>query len=156
MSFGENTTTQPDGQVGVIPGTVGVAGVAIAQLLGRDAVVVRFPASSGWFSQALLDQRASLYIWALVQGSRCYTWALVLGKVAVGVRQLSGKIVSLAARRNLLRVVGPLVSGFCVGGTGTPRHNVLDSVPRRSLRFSVQRVQRLYIVRRLCHCKVFR
>ena len=30
------------------PGTLGVAGVAAAQLLGRDAVVVRFPAGSGW------------------------------------------------------------------------------------------------------------
>ena len=46
--------TPPDGQVGVIPGTVGVAGVAVEQLLGRDAVVVRFPACSGWSVQALL------------------------------------------------------------------------------------------------------
>ena len=64
--------TPPDGQVGVIPGTVG--GVAVAQLLGRDAVVVRFPAGSGWSVQALLDQKASLD-----------TLALVRGKVAVGV-----------------------------------------------------------------------
>ena len=35
--------TPPDGQARVIPGTVGVAGVAVAQLLGRDAVVVRSP-----------------------------------------------------------------------------------------------------------------
>ena len=67
--------TPPDGQVGVIPGTVGVAGVAVAQLLCRDAVVVRFPAGS---VQALLDQRANLD-----------TLALVLGKVPVGVRKLS-------------------------------------------------------------------
>ena len=45
--------TPPDGQVGVIRGTVGVTGVAVAQLLGRDAVVVRFPAGSGWSFQAL-------------------------------------------------------------------------------------------------------
>ena len=73
--------TPPDGQVGVIPGTVGVAGIAVAQLLGRDAVVVRFPAGSGWSVltvQALLDQQASLD-----------TSALVRGKVAVGVRKLS-------------------------------------------------------------------
>ena len=70
--------TPPDGQVGVIPGTVGVAGVAVAQLLGRDGVVVCFPAGSGWSIQALLDQRASLD-----------TLALVRGKVAVGVRKLS-------------------------------------------------------------------
>ena len=66
--------TPPNGQVGVIPGTVGVAGVAVAQLLGRDAVVVRFPAGSGWSVQALLDRRASLDISVLV-------W----GKVAAGV-----------------------------------------------------------------------
>ena len=52
--------TQPDGQVGVIPCTVGVAGVAVAQLLGCKAVVVRFPAGSGWSFQELLEQRASL------------------------------------------------------------------------------------------------
>ena len=120
--------TPPDGQVGVIPGTVGVAGVAVAQLLGIDAVVVRFPAGPGWSVQALLDQRASLD-----------TSALVRGKVAVGVRKLSGRTVT--ARRDLLRVVGPLVSGFCVDSTGTPRHDVTYSVlgsgSRRSLRFSV-------------------
>ena len=115
------------GRVSCTPavGTVGV-GVAVAQLLGRDAVGVRFPAGSGWSVQALLDQRASLD-----------TSARVRGKVAVGVRKLSGKTV--AARRDLLRVVGPLVSGFCVDGTGTPRHDVTGSVvgpgPRRSLRF---------------------
>ena len=73
--------TPPDGQVGVIPGTVGVgrvARVAVKQLLCRDAVVVRFPAGSGWSVQALLDQKASLD-----------TLALVRGKVAVGVRKLS-------------------------------------------------------------------
>ena len=58
---------------GVVPGTVGVAGVAAAQLLGRDAVVVRFPAGSG------LSVQAS---------------ALVRGKVAVGVRKLSGRTVA--------------------------------------------------------------
>ena len=81
--------------------SVCVAGVlvAVAQLLGRDAVIVRFPAGSGWSVQALLERRASLD-----------TSALVRGKVAVGVHKLPGKIV--AARRNLLRVVGPLVSGF--------------------------------------------
>ena len=118
--------TPHDGQVGVIPGTFGVAGVAVAQLLGRDAVVVRFLAGSGWSVQALLDQQASLD-----------TSALVRVKVAVGVRKLSGRTV--AARWDLLRVVGPLVSGFCVDGTGTPRHDVTGSVvgpgPRRSLRF---------------------
>ena len=88
--------TPPDGQVGVIPGTVGVAGVAVAQLLGRDAVLVRFPAGSGWSVQALLDQQAGLD-----------TSALVLGKVTVGVRKLSGRTV--ATRRDLLSVVGPLV-----------------------------------------------
>ena len=120
--------TPPDGQVGVIPGTVGVAGVDVAQLLGRDAVVVRFPTGSGWSVQALLDQQASLD-----------TSALVRGKVAVEVRKLFGRTV--AARRILLRVVGPLVSGFCVDSTGTPRHDVTGSVvgsgPRRSLRFSM-------------------
>ena len=60
--------TPPDGRVGVIPGTVIVAGVAVAQLLGRDAVVVHFPAGSGWSVQALLDQRASLDTSALVRG----------------------------------------------------------------------------------------
>ena len=68
---------------------------------------MRFPAGSGWSAQALLDQRAGLD-----------TSALVRGKVAVGVRKLSGRTV--AARRDLLRVVGPLVSGFCVDSTGTP------------------------------------
>ena len=43
--------------LGVIPG---VACVAAAQLLGRDAAVVRLPAGSGWSVQALLDQQASL------------------------------------------------------------------------------------------------
>ena len=118
--------TPPDGQVRVIAGTVGIAGVAVAQLLGRGAVV-RFPAGSGCSAQALLDQRASLD-----------TSALVRGRVAVGVRKLSGRTV--AARRDLLRVVGPLVSGFCVDSTGTPRQNVTGSVvgsgSRRSLRFS--------------------
>ena len=33
--------TLPNGRVGVIPCTVGVAGVAVAQILGRDAVVVQ-------------------------------------------------------------------------------------------------------------------
>ena len=47
--------TPPDGQVGVIPGTVGVAGVAAAQLLGRDAVVVRFPTGSGWSVQPMVQ-----------------------------------------------------------------------------------------------------
>ena len=46
---------------------VGVAGIAVAQLLGRDAVVVRFPAGSGWSVQALLDQPASLDTSALVR-----------------------------------------------------------------------------------------
>ena len=70
------SNTPPDGQVGVIPGTVGVAGVALAQLLGRDAVVVRFPAGSGWSFPALLDKRESLDTSAL-------------DRVAVGVRKLS-------------------------------------------------------------------
>ena len=120
--------TPPHGQVGIIPGTVGVACVAVAPLLGRDAVVVRFPAGSGWSVQALLDQQASPD-----------TSALVRGKVAVGVRKLSGR--AAAARRDLLRVVGPLDSGFCVNSTGTPRHDVTGSVvgsgSRRSLRFPV-------------------
>ena len=107
---------------------VGVASLAVAQLLGRDAVVVRFPAGSGWSVQALLDQQASLD-----------TLALVRGKVAVGVRKLSGRTV--AARLDLLRVVGPLVSGFCVDSTGAPRHDVTGSIvgssSRRSLLFSV-------------------
>ena len=34
-----------DDQVRVISCTVGVAGIAVAQLLGRDAEVVRFPGS---------------------------------------------------------------------------------------------------------------
>ena len=124
--------TPPDGQVGVIPGTVqcGVAGLAVAQLLGRDAVVVRFPAGSGWSVQALLDQQASLD-----------TSALVRSKVAVGVRKLSRAGRTVAARRDLPRVIGPFVSGFCVDSTGTPRHDVTGSVvgsgSRRSLRFSV-------------------
>ena len=87
-------------QVGVIPGTVGVAWRAVAQILGRDAVVVRFPAGTGWSVQALLDQQASLD-----------TSALVRGKVAVGVRKLSGRTVT--ARRDLLRVVEPLVRLLC-------------------------------------------
>ena len=96
--------TPPDGQVGVIPSKVGVAGVAVAQLLGRDAVVVRFPAGSGWSLQALLDRRASLK-----------TSALVRGKVAVGFRKLS--IPTVAARRNLRCVEGPLISGRSHGNT---------------------------------------
>ena len=120
-------STPPVGLLGVIAGTAGVAGVAVAQLLGRDAVVVRFPAGSGWSVQALLDQRASLD-----------TSATARGKVVVGVRKQSRKVV--AARRNLLRVVGPLVSGFYVDSTGTLRHDVTGSVagsgPNRSLRFS--------------------
>ena len=67
------------------------AGVAVAQHLGRNAIVARFPAGSGWSVQALLDQRASLD-----------TSALVRGKVVIGIRTLSGKTV--AARRDLLRV----------------------------------------------------
>ena len=55
--------TPPDSQVGVIPGTAGVASSAVVQLLGRDAVVVRFPAGSSWSVQALLDQQASLDTW---------------------------------------------------------------------------------------------
>ena len=62
----------PDGQVGVISGTFGVAGLAVAQLLGRDAVAVLFFAGSSWSVQALLDRRASLD-----------TSVLVLGRVAV-------------------------------------------------------------------------
>ena len=80
--------------------------------------------------QALLDQRANLD-----------TSALVRGKVAVGARKLSGPGRTVAARRDLLRAVGPLVSGFCVDGTGTPRHDVTGSVvgsgPKRSLRILV-------------------
>ena len=64
--------TPPDGQVGVVPGTVGVAGVAVAQGLGRDAA-----------TEALLDRLASLD-----------TSALVRGKVAIGVRKLSGRTVA--------------------------------------------------------------
>ena len=74
----EIPNTSPDCQVGVIPGTVGVADVgrvAVAQLLCRDAVVVSFPAGSGWSVQALLDQQASLD-----------TLALVWGRVAVRVQ----------------------------------------------------------------------
>ena len=56
--------TPPEGQVGVILGTVGVAGVAVAQLLGRDAVVVRFPpAPAGQFRRS-----TSLDISVLVRG----------------------------------------------------------------------------------------
>ena len=73
--------TPPDGQVGV-PGTVGIAGAVVAQLLGRDAVVVRVPASTGWSVQALLDQRASLD-----------TSALVRVKVEVGDQKLSVRTV---------------------------------------------------------------
>ena len=47
--------TPPDGRVGIIPGTVGVAGVAVAQLLGRDAVVVPYPRAS---ASRPLDPRA--------------------------------------------------------------------------------------------------
>ena len=67
--------TSPDSQVGVIPSKVGVAGVAVAQLHGRDAraVVMCFPICSGWSVQQLTDRRASL--------DRS---ALVLGKIAVG------------------------------------------------------------------------
>ena len=112
-----------------LPGTGCLFGVAIAQILGRDAVVVRFPAGSGWSIQALLDRLVSFD-----------TLALVWGKVAVGVRKLSWNTV--AAQQSLLCcMVGPLVSGFCDDGTGTPRHDVtgsvVDSGPRRSLRFSV-------------------
>ena len=67
-----------------------------------------------------------------------------------GARSLKLSRKTVAARRNLLRVVGPLISGFCVDGTATLRYVVTGSVvgsgPRKSLRF----------VRRLCHCKVFR
>ena len=79
--------TPPDGQLGVTPGTVGVAGVAVAQLLGRDAVVVRFPAGSGWSVQALLAQRAILDI-----------LALVLGEVAVGSTGLASRHRALDTR----------------------------------------------------------
>ena len=48
----------PDSRIGVIPGTVGVADVAVAQNHGRDAVVVRFPAASGWCVQAFLHRLA--------------------------------------------------------------------------------------------------
>ena len=74
---------------------------------------MRFPTGSGWSVQALLDQRASPD-----------TSALVLGKVALGVRKLSGKTVAVDG---IFRVVGPLVSGFCVDGTGTPRHDFTGS-----------------------------
>ena len=95
--------TPPDGQVGVIPGTVGVACPAVAQLLGRDAVVVRFPAGSGWSVQALLDQRASLT-------HRCLSQARSLSESET----FQERQVPRGARRNLLRVVGLLVAGFCV------------------------------------------
>ena len=56
---------------------------------------------------------------------------------------------TVATRRNLLLVVGPLTSGFCVDDTGdryteTRCHSVVGSGPRRSLR------SRRYIVRPLC------
>ena len=63
--------TPPDCQVRVIPGTFGVACVDVAQLLGHCAVVVLFPAGSGWSVQglqALLDQRASLDTSLFFQG----------------------------------------------------------------------------------------
>ena len=41
-------STPPKGQVGIIPGTVGVANVAVAQLLCHNAILVCFPAGSGW------------------------------------------------------------------------------------------------------------
>ena len=50
-----------------LTGDIRVAGVAVAQLLGRDAVLVRFPTGSGWSVQALLDPRVSLDTWALVR-----------------------------------------------------------------------------------------
>ena len=59
-------------------------------------------------------------------GASLDTSALVWGKVVVGVRKLSGR--TDAARLNLLRVVGPLVSGFCVDSSGTPRHDLTCSV----------------------------
>ena len=90
--------TPPDGQVGVILGTVGVAFVAAAQLLNRDAVVVRFSVCYSWSVQVLLDQRASLDTSALVQG-----------KVAVRVQKLFGKTVAsrrkLASRRRPLGIL---------------------------------------------------
>ena len=108
--------TPPDGQVGVIPGTVG-PGWRRRRSCGAApqsrCVVRRSPTGSGWSRsvQMLLVLRAS-------RG----TSALVQGKVAVGVRKLSWETV--AARWNLLRVVGPCISGLCVDGIGTPRHDV--------------------------------
>ena len=61
------SNTPPDGQVGVISGTVGVAGVAVTQLLSRDAIVMHFPAGSCWSVQVLLDQQASLDTLGLVR-----------------------------------------------------------------------------------------
>ena len=77
--------TPPAGQVGVIPGTVVVAGLAVAQLLGRDAGVVHCPAGSGWSVQALLDQRASLDASALIRAmslSESESWPLISVSIA--------------------------------------------------------------------------
>ena len=125
--------TQPDGLVGVIPGTAGVSCVAVAKLFGCDArptwlKAVRFPAGSCSSFQALVARGASLD-----------PYALVSGQVTIGVQKLSGKRV--AAGRDLARVVGSLISTFCFDGTSTQRHyatgSVVASGPGRSLRFSV-------------------
>ena len=73
--------TPPDGQVGVIAGTVDVAGEAVAQLLGCDAVVVRFPAAgSGWSVQALLGCPPSV-----LEQIRGFVRAVVMGGKDRGV-----------------------------------------------------------------------
>ena len=129
--------TPPDGQVGVIPGTVDVAGVAIAQLLGRDAIVVRFPASSGWSVQAFLDQRASLD-----------TSALVRGKVvseSESFRNERCRSTELAPRCRAIDLL-LLSQVLCRWQrTSTLRHNVTGRCRWAS---------RLYFVRWICHCKL--
>ena len=89
----------PDDQVGVIPGTFGVAGVtvAVAQLHGRDAVVVCFHAGSGWSVQALLDQRCH---WL-----RCRLLPEKVATLPGGTSFFSGVIAKFPANLKFDRVV---------------------------------------------------
>ena len=137
----EIPNTPPDGQVGVIPGTLGVAGVAVAQLLGRDAVVMRFPLDSSWSVQALIDRRASLD-----------TSALVRGKITVGVRSLPERQLQLdCACFALWGPCSPASVSMTQVHQGTMSQAPL-SAPARGGHYASGR----QTIRRLCHCKVFR
>ena len=115
-------------QVGVIPGTVGVASVAVVPLLGcrSSELPRRFGLVSSGAPRPTCESPHIGACPGALQG-RCLN--------------LKAFRKTVAALWNLLHVVGPLISCFCADGKGTPRHDVTCSVvcscPKRSLRSSV-------------------